>query len=470
MKTMKNMKQSRFILFVLSFLVMSVGNVYAQNVTVTGTVLDSTGEPVIGANVKVAGKSSIGTITDFEGNFSLSVPADTKKLEISYIGMLSQEAVIKPGTPVKVILKEDTEELDEVVVIGYGTVKKRDLTGSMTSIKQADIIAVPTTNALESLQGKVAGLDMTKSSGQTGSGLSFSIRGNRSLNASNAPLIIVDGVPYGTDIDINPNVIESMEILKDASSTAIYGSRGANGVVIISTKKGSEGRSFVEYSGTVSFGSVMNLPDFCNADEYMQYRMERDRGEHADDLNYKPDMLNVVGEQQYNNYQAGKFVDWADLAFKTSVSTSHSVRAYGSSRGMNYTFGAGYTSEKGVLGVDGYTRYNVSAAIDKEINKYLKVGSNIYTTYGLTDYSSNELFRSIFRLNPLTDVYNEDGSLRLFPDATTSNISNPLVEADPNNNSKKHKYLHVFGNLFVEIKPISWLKFRACLKMIEIFF
>ena len=146
MKTMKNMKQSRFILFVLSFLVTSVGNVYAQNVTVTGTVLDSTGEPVIGANVKVAGKSSIGTITDFEGNFSLSVPADTKKLEISYIGMLSQEAVIKPGTPVKVILKEDTEELDEVVVIGYGTVKKRDLTGSMTSIKQADIIAVPTAN------------------------------------------------------------------------------------------------------------------------------------------------------------------------------------------------------------------------------------------------------------------------------------------------------------------------------------
>lgn len=120
------MKQSRFILFVLSFLMMSIGNVYAQNIIVTGTVLDSTGEPVIGANVKVAGNSSVGTITDFEGNFSLSLPADIKKLEISYIGMLSQETVIKPGTPVKVILKEDTEELDEVVVIGYGTVKKRD--------------------------------------------------------------------------------------------------------------------------------------------------------------------------------------------------------------------------------------------------------------------------------------------------------------------------------------------------------
>ena len=136
MKTVKNMKQSRFILFVLSFLMMSIGNVYAQNIIVTGTVLDSTGEPVIGANVKVAGNSSVGTITDFEGNFSLSLPADIKKLEISYIGMLSQETVIKPGTPVKVILKEDTEELDEVVVIGYGTVKKRDLTGSMTSINK----------------------------------------------------------------------------------------------------------------------------------------------------------------------------------------------------------------------------------------------------------------------------------------------------------------------------------------------
>ena len=210
---------------------------------VKGRVIDKVGEPIVGATVTVRGTNN-GTVSDVNGNFTLPMN-DGKEITVNYIGY---EPVILPADTSKemlIAMNEDSRELDEVVVIGYGTVKKRDLTGSMTSIKQADIIAVPTTNALESLQGKVAGLDMTKSSGQTGSGLSFSIRGNRSLNASNAPLIIVDGVPYGTDIDINPNVIESMEILKDASSTAIYGSRGANGVILITTKKGAVGKTKV---------------------------------------------------------------------------------------------------------------------------------------------------------------------------------------------------------------------------------
>lgn len=279
MKTMKNMKQSRFILFALLFLLMSTWNAYAQNMTAEGTVLDITGEPVIGANVRVTGNLSVGTITDLEGKFSLSIPVGAKKLEISYIGMFTQEIQIKPGTLIKVVLKEDTAELDEVVVIGYGAVKKRDLTGSMTSIKQNDIVAVPTTNVLESLQGKVAGLDMTKSSGQTGSGLSFSIRGNRSLNASNAPLIIVDGVPYGTDIDINPNVIESMEILKDASSTAIYGSRGANGVILITTKKGAIGKTKVSYNGYYSINSVAAYPEIMNLSEASDFKREAYRAD-----------------------------------------------------------------------------------------------------------------------------------------------------------------------------------------------
>ena len=212
MKTMKNMKQSRFILFVLVFLMAGTWNVYAQNITVTGIVLDGTGEPVIGANVKVVGTLSVGTITDYDGKFSLAVSGDAKKLEVSYIGMKSQEVTIQSGSQMKIVLKEDTEQLDEVVVIGYGTVKKRDLTGSVASIKQKDIVAIPSTNVLETLQGKVAGMDMIKTSGQVGAGISYSIRGNRSLNASNAPLILVDGVPYGSDIDINPEAIESIDI------------------------------------------------------------------------------------------------------------------------------------------------------------------------------------------------------------------------------------------------------------------
>lgn len=449
----------------------SVFRVEQSTNRIIGKVLDVNGEPLIGVNIQIKGTSS-GVISDLNGEFQLSGKVGDV-LVCSYIGYKSQEIKVGNSRSLKITMEEDISTIEEVVVVGYGTAKKSDLTGALSSVNNKQLKEANRATAGLALQGQIAGVDIVRNGNKPGADVNIMVRGQNSivgmkggdeitnLNDINRPLFVVDGMFVSSIGDIAPDDIERIDVLKDASSTAIYGSRGANGVVIISTKKGSEGRSFVEYSGTVSFGSVMNLPDFCNADEYMQYRMERDRGEHADDLNYKPDMLNVVGEQQYNNYQAGKFVDWADLAFKTSVSTSHSVRAYGSSRGMNYTFGAGYTSEKGVLGVDGYTRYNVSAAIDKEINKYLKVGSNIYTTYGLTDYSSNELFRSIFRLNPLTDVYNEDGSLRLFPDATTSNISNPLVEADPNNNSKKHKYLHVFGNLFVEIKPISWLKFTT---------
>ena len=442
MKTMKNMKQSRFILFVLSFLVMSVGNVYAQNVTVTGTVLDSTGEPVIGANVKVAGKSSIGTITDFEGNFSLSVPADTKKLEISYIGMLSQEAVIKPGTPVKVILKEDTEELDEVVVIGYGTVKKRDLTGSMTSIKQADIIAVPTTNALESLQGKVAGLDMTKSSGQTGSGLSFSIRGNRSLNASNAPLIIVDGVPYGTDIDINPNVIESMEILKDASSTAIYGSRGANGVILITTKKGAVGKTKVSYNGYYSINSVAAYPDRMNLSEWADFKREAYR---TDGQWGGPEDDAKIFGSAYDAVKSNQNVDWVDMLMQTGSQMSHSVNISNGTEKTTFNLAFEYMSEDGLVKMDDMDRYNATLSLSHKLTDNLKLNANVVYTYLDQNIRRDPFNRSIYYA-PYGDVYNEDGSINVLPFNDGQTIS-PIAEEVPGAYKNNRLTSHLVGNV-----------------------
>ena len=212
--------------------------VYAQNKKITGTVTDSKQEPLIGVNVTLKGNSSVGTITDIDGNYTLSVPSDKAVLIYSYIGYTSQEVTVGQQSTINIILKEDAQALDEVVVVGYGVVKKRDLVGSIASVKSQDITAVPTSNVLESMQGKIAGLDMTRSSGQPGSSFNFTIRGNRSLTASNAPLILVDGIAYGADIDINPNDVESIEVLKDASTTAIYGSRGANGVILVTTKKG----------------------------------------------------------------------------------------------------------------------------------------------------------------------------------------------------------------------------------------
>lgn len=436
------MKQSRFILFVLSFLMMSIGNVYAQNIIVTGTVLDSTGEPVIGANVKVAGNSSVGTITDFEGNFSLSLPADIKKLEISYIGMLSQETVIKPGTPVKVILKEDTEELDEVVVIGYGTVKKRDLTGSMTSIKQADIVAVPTTNALESLQGKVAGLDMTKSSGQTGSGLSFSIRGNRSLNASNAPLIIVDGVPYGTDIDINPNVIESMEILKDASSTAIYGSRGANGVILITTKKGAVGKTKVSYNGYYSSNSVAAYPDRMNLSEWADFKREayRTDGQWAG----PEDDAKIFGSA-YDAIKANQNVDWVDMLMQTGSQMSHSINISNGTEKTTFNLAFEYMSEDGLVKLDNMDRYNATLSLSHKLTDNLKLNANVVYTYLDQNIRRDPFNRSIYYA-PYGDVYNEDGSINVLPFNDGQTIS-PIAEEVPGAYKNNRLTSHLVGNV-----------------------
>ena len=343
---------------------------------ITGTITDTKGEPIIGANIKEVGTFN-GIISDINGRFALSVNPNAV-LEISYIGMLSQEAVIKPGTPVKVILKEDTEELDEVVVIGYGTVKKRDLSGSMTSIKQADIIAVPTTNALESLQGKVAGLDMTKSSGQTGSGLSFSIRGNRSLNASNAPLIIVDGVPYGTDIDINPNVIESMEILKDASSTAIYGSRGANGVILITTKKGAVGKTKVSYNGYYSINSVAAYPDRMNLSEWADFKREAYR---TDGQWGGPEDDAKIFGSAYDAVKSNQNVDWVDMLMQTGSQMSHSVNISNGTEKTTFNLAFEYMSEDGLVKMDDMDRYNATLSLSHKLTDNLKLNANVVYTY-----------------------------------------------------------------------------------------
>lgn len=211
-------------------------------ITVTGKVTDkASGEPVIGCNVLLKGDASLGTITDIDGNYSLSVPADGV-LAFSYIGYVTLEEPVGGRKKIDAALETDQVALEEVVIIGYGTVKKSNVTGAIVSVKAEDLKTVPTTNVIESLQGKLPGVDITRSSGGAGAGINVLVRGNRSLTASNAPLFIVDGIQYSNIQDLNPNDIESMEVLKDAASTAIYGSRGANGVIIITTKKGRTGK------------------------------------------------------------------------------------------------------------------------------------------------------------------------------------------------------------------------------------
>lgn len=440
---MKHLKlKSRFIIIVLVLTILNVLNVHAQNKNVSGTVLDNSGQPVIGASIVVVGQSKLGTVTDIDGKFSIAIPTTSKKIEVSYIGMVSQVIEAKAGTPMKIIMKDNMKDLDEVVVIGYGVVKKRDLTGSMTSIKSEDIVATPTTNALESLQGKVAGLDMTKSSGQTGSGLSFSIRGNRSLNASNTPLIIVDGIPYGTDIDINPNIIESMEILKDASSTAIYGSRGANGVILITTKKGTQGKTKVTYNGYYSTNSVAAYPERMNLQEWANFKREAYKadGQWASEA----DDAKIFGSA-YDAVKSNQDVDWVDLLMKDGSQTSHSISISNGSEKTSFNLAFEYMKEQGLVKLDNLSRYNTTLGISHKVTKDFKLNFNMVYTFQNQNIRRDPLNRAIYE-SPYGDVYNEDGSINPLPFNDGQTIS-PIAEEAAGVYKNNRRTSHLVGNI-----------------------
>lgn len=245
---------------------------FAQK-AIKGTVKDSHGEPMIGVSVMVGDKT--GAITDLDGNFTLNNVAPNSVLNISYIGYKKKSVNVGNRSSVDIVLEEYKQDLDELVVIGYGVVKKRDLTGAVASLKSDDMKNVATSNAMQAMQAKIPGMDLQQSSGESGSGVSINLRGARSLLASNDPLILVDGVAYGSTLDINPSDIESMEVLKDASSTAIYGTRGANGVIIITTKRGKAGKTKVGVNFYNSFNSATQAAHSMYGDREVQRLMDK---------------------------------------------------------------------------------------------------------------------------------------------------------------------------------------------------
>ncbi len=443
---------------------------FAQH-SVSGVVTDKTGEPLIGVNVLEKGTTN-GNITDMDGRFSLTVDKG-KTLVFSYIGYITQEVKVS-GNVLNVTLLDDTQSLDEVVVVGYGTVKRSDLTGSLTSVDSRKLLETNNSDAAAAMQGQIAGVDIQRSNNKPGAGINIMIRGQNNIatkkggdeltnmNDINQPLYVIDGMFVDNINDIAPDDIERIDVLKDASSTAIYGSRGANGVVIVTTKRGNAERSHVEYNGSVSIGDATNLPDMMDGNQYAQYVYERLRGQNWQNASYTPDMKAALGENKYNNWQNGKFMDWPEDVFRTAVSTTHNLRVYGNAKGLNYTFGTGYTNENGIIERDDFTRYNFSTAVDKQINAYMKAGANIYTAYSVKGNSGVEAFRQIFRLNPLTEKYDEDGNLQLYPDRAAGAVAtNPW--SDIYNQKTEGKTIHAFGNIYLEIKPVEWLKFTTTL-------
>ncbi|MBQ6033164.1 MAG: SusC/RagA family TonB-linked outer membrane protein, partial [Prevotella sp.] len=352
------MKQVKFKLplriFTLLCGMILTASAFAQQITVNGHVKDATGEAVIGATIRVVGASG-GTITDFDGNFTLNANRGDK-ISISYIGY--EEAIVDAAPNLNVLLKEDVaQSLNEVVVIGYGVAKKNDLTGSVTAMKPDEKNHGMITSAQDMLSGKIAGVNVTSDGGTPGGSSTIRIRGGSSLNASNDPLIVIDGLaldrqgikgsPNALSM-VNPNDIESFTVLKDASATAIYGSRGSNGVIIITTKKGRKGmKPQVSYNGNVSYSIKKKTLEVLNADEYRSF------------------IKSYYGEDSKAAALLGNAnTDWQEEIFHAAVSADHNITVQGGIKNMPYRFSLGYTDQNGILKTSNYQRTTASVTLN----------------------------------------------------------------------------------------------------------
>ncbi|KAA3437689.1 SusC/RagA family TonB-linked outer membrane protein [Rufibacter hautae] len=366
---------------------------YAQGgLTVKGRVTDNAGGGLPGVTVLLKGTTTAAP-TDVEGNYSLTVPNGNGTLVYSFIGYLAQEVAINNRTTINVTLATDQQTIDEVVVVGYGTQSAEAVTGSVASIKGDALREVPAANISQALQGRLPGVEFSQSSSQPGASMQIRVRGARSLNASNDPLVVLDGIPFAGSIgDINPNDITSVDILKDASATAIYGSRGANGVILVTTNRGRQGQEAkLSYNSFVGVKDVFAKYPMMSGPEFVALRKAartyNNSVDEADDVN----------------------TDWQDLLYKKGMVNSHDLGVSGGTEKGSYNFNAGYYNEKGVIPTQQYTRYSVRGSLDQGVGKYLRLGFTTYNNYNVTAGNNVGLY-GILSMSPIANPYNADGT------------------------------------------------------------
>lgn len=396
-----------------------------QNKRVTGVVVDQSGEPIIGSNVVVKGTTN-GTVTDLDGNFTLeNVPSDAI-LQFSYIGYHTQEVAVANNTTFNIRLLEDTQTLDEVVVVGYGTQKKSDITGSVTSVSKDRLGKLPVTNVLQAVQGAAAGITITQTSSIPGDAPDALVRGQNSINANSGPYIVVDGVPIsksgGTLNDINPNDIESMEILKDASATAIYGTNGANGVILITTKRGTSGKPVIRYNGYLGIEDFSNKLEFGDGAQilkrYKDY-VSQNAGESLFDGFVK-------NEYESENYKNGITTDWIDASTQTGIIQNHNVSISGGAERVKYFVSADYLDQQGLVKGFNYKRYSVRTNVDIDVTDYLQVGTSTYIVSHNRDGGRANLLMAE-AMSPYAKMYNDDNSYCINPMYSETLFTNPLM-------------------------------------------
>lgn len=446
-----------WILFVI-LLTYSFGAL-AQSITINGIVKDSTGEGIIGANVLQKGTTN-GTVTDLDGNFTLTVPDKNAVLVFSFLGYVSQEVIVGNQTTLNIILKEDTQNLDEVIVIGYGTAKKSDLTGAVTRADMSALEKSPNVNVLQGLKGVVPGLNIGIAT-KAGDSPTVSIRGRNSISGSTEPLVVLDGVIYRGNIsDINPSDIESIDVLKDASSTAIYGSQAANGVLMITTKTAKNySKPIFEYNGTFTLQGLINndmkrLDREGFATQIADIMLENSRM--GNDLSQRNPDFNPTDyfkdEAVIKGYNEGLNTDWWNLLTEdVPYIQNHNVSVRGKTEMNSYFISFGFTDQKNLVINDTYKRYNVRINLDSKITDWLKIGTSSY--FNVSNFSGeNTSFGNLFSIPACTTPYEDDG-VTLKTNPITGTI-NPLLKIhDPN---KDIRY-NLSGNVYADV-TIPWIK------------
>ena len=435
---------------------------FAQNTTVSGKIVDTGGDALIGVNVTVKGTIH-GTVTDVNGSYVLSnVPAKST-LVISYVGFKTEEVAVSGRAAINVTLKEDAIGLDEFVAIGYGTVKKRDLTGAVSSVKADEIKLAPVSNPIEAMQGRVAGLDIAREDGRVGASSSILLRGNRSLTAKSEPIYIIDGIQGSIDA-LNSNDIASIEVLKDASSTAIYGSAGANGVIIVTTKQAEKGKIQVDFDAYIGINHDGRYPSALSGDKWMNYLEEGFLATNGRHSTNRDELLTawsldpaIIGKYIDNN----QWIDWVDETLRTGVNQNYSTSLRGGNEVAQGYFSLGFNDTQGINRNDDAKMYTARTGFNLQLFKWFKAGIQTGLTFN-DNNSRGSRINKTFGTIPLGEVYDTNGDIRPYPIDGMSVVS-IIADDVPGAYENNRKSIRVTTNPFIEINPIKGLTLKSIL-------
>src|SRR4030095_9121303 len=466
-------KSKPHLLLLFVFMIFFINTIQAQsNVVVKGIITQQNGDPIIGVSIIVKSNGK-GTTSLADGSFQIEAPANST-LAITHTGFVGQELKLtgtnQTGLAIRLI--ETKNSLDEVIVVGYGTRKKSDVTGAIASVSEQAIKDIPAANLTQALQGQAAGLDIQKNGGNSKPGATptILIRGSRSISATNEPLFVVDGIPFNGSInDLNQDDVASVEILKDASATAIYGSRGANGVILITTKRGKKGKPLVTFNTYAGFVKIQDEFPVMNTEEFSEFKKwalynGRYTGNNRTYTgpNDSALILQNFSPEELESMKTGRSTDWQKLIYKNGIVTNNQIGFSGGTDITQYAFSAGYFKETGIYYGQGFERFSLKATVDQQFGKSVKVGITALNTYTVTEGEGANPLGQALRASPLVSPYNADGTiLNDFVPGSASQVWNPLANFKvPGAVVQKRKRFGTFTTLFADVNILKGLKYR----------